>query len=559
MPLSQTAVPNIPDTTQLLNDSYTDRSSETHTGIVAEDNRLRDIMSSIQANASAIVNSMESSISSNSGAIRGLQSTVSSLNLKVSDNTADINTNASSILALTQTLESDIANVRSLINQNASGISDNTSSISVINSNLSSLSSLVNTMNTAFYSAMQSSNLRVSGEYTYLDELPSFSGSAPQGSFAIVGHNFPQVGDMIYQAGSSNWTKIPDWNIVSIATSLNLVPTPTGISDIVLIGSNGSYIIFQPVMSYQDDGVTPKYAYDETTSLGTPSAIVSNESLLPKITLSDGSMVTFQYHYRSLVPDASNGEYALVDGISYIYSNGSWVKQSPSHKFFVISWNGVWVPLSSGSGAGGASGLTITKASTNSIPTTSGKSIMDMTYYQDSSGIVCSMWLWNGVSWMTIPITPYIDQIRSRSGMNLQSGVSSYLVYQMKQDLVNLIYPVGSLFISMSSTPPSSFLGGTWSLTAAGKTLVGVNSSDSDFNASRKSGGEKNHVLTIDEMPSHSHNYSGAYVNNFVKVESSPAYGRTADTTRTTAATGGGKSHNNMQPYITTYIWERTA
>ena len=557
MPLSQTSVPNIPDTTQLLNDSYTDRSSETHIGIVAEDNRLRDIMASIQANTSTIVSSMEGSISSNSGAINGLLSTVSTLNGKVGENTSDITENANSILDLTQTLESDIANVRSLITQNSSDITANKNSILQINDSLSSLTTLVNDMNTAFYAAMQSSNLRVSGEYTYLDELPSFSGAASQGSFAIVGHSQPQVGDLIYQAGSSKWVKVSDWNLVSIATSLNLVPAPTGITDIVLIGSNGNYIMFQPVMSYGDDGITPTYTYDETVSLGSPSAMVANDTSLPKITLSNGSMITFQYHYRSLVSGASEGEYALVDGTSYIYKNSTWLQQSPSHKFFVIAWNGAWVPLSAGSGVGGASGLTITKTSSNSKPSTSGKSVMDMTYYQDSSNIMCSMWVWDGASWITVPLTPYADQMLSRSGTNLQPGVSAYLVNQMKTNLVNMLYPVGTIYMSMASTNPSSLFGGTWVQTATGRTLVGVDSSDYDFNASKKSGGEKTHILTVNEMPSHSHSMPSGLA--FVGSGSNGSGLINGGSDQRIQPTGGGAAHNNMQPYITTYIWQRTA
>ena len=205
MPLTQTAVPNIPETNQLLNDTYTDRNSTTHTGIVAEDNRLRDIMASIQANVTAIVSSMEGTLSSHSGSISGLISTVSTLNGKVSDNTTDITTNANDILALSQRLDEDIVNVKSLITQNSTDITTNSDAISTINSSLNTLQSLVQEMNSAFSDAMASDNLRVSAEYQYLDELPSFAGAAEQGSFAIVGHTTPQLGDLIYQAGSTNW------------------------------------------------------------------------------------------------------------------------------------------------------------------------------------------------------------------------------------------------------------------------------------------------------------------------------------------------------------------
>ena len=173
-----------------------------------------------------------------------------------------------------------------------------------------------------------------------------------------------------------------DWNLVSVAASLALVPTPTSITDIVAIGADGSYTLYQPVVSYADDGVTPVYSYSETTPLGTPAAIVADSSGLPKITLSDGSMVVFQYHYRTLVDDASEGEYALVDGTSYKYTTTGWEQESPSHKFFVIAWNGTWIPVSTGAGRAGAKNLAFTALSSASKPTTDGTSIGDTAYHQ---------------------------------------------------------------------------------------------------------------------------------------------------------------------------------
>lgn len=73
------------------------------------------------------------------------------------------------------------------------------------------------------------------------------------------------------------------------------------------------------------------------------------------------------------------------------------------------------------------------------------------------------------------------------------------------KELVNLIYPVGSIYMSVNDVSPESFMGGTWERFANGQVLVGVDENDTDFNASGKTGGEKSHVLSADEMPSHSH------------------------------------------------------
>lgn len=66
------------------------------------------------------------------------------------------------------------------------------------------------------------------------------------------------------------------------------------------------------------------------------------------------------------------------------------------------------------------------------------------------------------------------------------------------------MYPVGSLYFSTNSTSPATIYGGTWERYGKGRTLVSVNESDTDFTAG-KTGGEKTHVLTVDEMPKHRH------------------------------------------------------
>ena len=129
-------------------------------------------------------------------------------------------------------------------------------------------------------------------------------------------------------------------------------------------------------------------------------------------------------------------------------------------------------------------------------------------------------------------------------------------------------YPVGSVYISTSSTNPGSTYGGTWEEYGKGKTLVGVDSIDSDFNTVEKIGGEKTHTLTIDEMPSHSHYLNGTVVgwpmNDPSGQEWSVSYNKNtsapyASWRSNSALSGGSQAHNNLQPYITVYMWKRTA
>ena len=67
-------------------------------------------------------------------------------------------------------------------------------------------------------------------------------------------------------------------------------------------------------------------------------------------------------------------------------------------------------------------------------------------------------------------------------------------------------FPVGSIFISVSNINPGTFwTGTTWQAFATGKTIVGIDTSDTDFNSVNKTGGSKNVALTVNQLPVHSH------------------------------------------------------
>lgn len=127
--------------------------------------------------------------------------------------------------------------------------------------------------------------------------------------------------------------------------------------------------------------------------------------------------------------------------------------------------------------------------------------------------------------------------------------------------LLEKVYPVGSIYISANRVSPQNFLGGTWEPFAYGKTLVGVddsdNSPDIDFAEPLKTGGEKTHILTIEEMPEHRHEIA-ARNNSATGLYEVKATNATGDIgSANTKITGGNKAHNNMQPYITVYMWRR--
>ena len=129
----------------------------------------------------------------------------------------------------------------------------------------------------------------------------------------------------------------------------------------------------------------------------------------------------------------------------------------------------------------------------------------------------------------------------------------------LRTHMLETIYPVGSIYINAGvATNPGTLLGfGTWSAFGTGRTIVGVDSSDTDFDAVRETGGAKTHQLTISELPAHTHNVTMSTSdsdNDFLSEGNN-----TGTSTFTTSSTGGDQAHNNLQPYITAYMWRRTA
>ncbi len=147
------------------------------------------------------------------------------------------------------------------------------------------------------------------------------------------------------------------------------------------------------------------------------------------------------------------------------------------------------------------------------------------------------------------------------------------------------VYPIGSIYLSVNDINPNTLFGGTWEAWGAGRCPIGMDTTQTEFDTVEKMGGEKDHTLTIEEMPAHTHTIgsSGAHTHTYtgflqVSAVSSATYQAvahkryTADGakvppsmnssgghTHTPTNTGGGQAHNNLQPYITCYMWKRVA
>lgn len=122
--------------------------------------------------------------------------------------------------------------------------------------------------------------------------------------------------------------------------------------------------------------------------------------------------------------------------------------------------------------------------------------------------------------------------------------------------IIDSVYPVGSIYMSVTATSPADFIGGTWE-SISGRFLLAADTS----HEAGTTGGEETHTLTVDEMPAHQHNINqnatatgGTYKSGYVPwgtARSGNAYH--------TLTVGGGGAHNNMPPYLAVYMWKRTA
>ena len=119
------------------------------------------------------------------------------------------------------------------------------------------------------------------------------------------------------------------------------------------------------------------------------------------------------------------------------------------------------------------------------------------------------------------------------------------------------VYPIGAVYMSMNSTNPGTLFGGTWEQ-VQGKFLLGV----SNAYPAGSSGGESEHTLTTAEIPDHTHSFKYTGQSETIGVNAIRLY--EAASNQYNAYSGGqssycgGQAHNNMPPYLAVYIWYRT-
>ena len=134
-------------------------------------------------------------------------------------------------------------------------------------------------------------------------------------------------------------------------------------------------------------------------------------------------------------------------------------------------------------------------------------------------------------------------------------------------NLLDNIYPIGSVFITTNTINPSTYFGGSWER-IKGRFLLAADDSTYKIGAT---GGEATHVLTLDELASHEHGQvRGSYSSRVLTDRGdggggglSVAYPSGVSTQSNCwrgnymESRGGNKPHNNMPPYLVVYMWKR--
>lgn len=160
-------------------------------------------------------------------------------------------------------------------------------------------------------------------------------------------------------------------------------------------------------------------------------------------------------------------------------------------------------------------------------------------------------------TYVTIGGTEYpVTDAEYVGGVDLDAATLNYAF--------QLMHPVGSVYISTSSANPANIFGfGTWEPCCVGRFPLGVDENDPEIGLSGIVDGEKEHTLTIDEMPKHRHTQisansgsSGLTGTTYTGLGWSTGNNESLNTAMQN--TGGSQPHNNMPPYETFYFWKRT-
>lgn len=202
-------------------------------------------------------------------------------------------------------------------------------------------------------------------------------------------------------------------------------------------------------------------------------------------------------------------------------------------------------------------------------------------------------------------ITEVLDEDVADNGTSFKEQLKRAIVSLVSANSSKVLdcYPIGSIYMSVNETSPATLFGGTWEALDQGRVLIGAGTT---YPAGSE-GGEATHTLTTDEMPSHTHsgstasagdhthtrgnmNITGKFTSMWAVASGAFSVIGTGNCSTGTASgdlnldfyanrswtgatsssgshshtmslnnTGSNAAHNNMQPYLSVYMWKRVA
>lgn len=160
------------------------------------------------------------------------------------------------------------------------------------------------------------------------------------------------------------------------------------------------------------------------------------------------------------------------------------------------------------------------------------------------------------------PQSPWIDvpALKGKDGKSAYEQAVEGGYSGSESDFIGMLngltnpYPVGSIYISVTETDPSTLFGGVWER-LQGRFLLGA----SNQYKAGTTGGEATHKLTKEELPNHWHNIGernneGPYGPHWAIMTE---YGEYNWSEENSGSVGSDQPHNNMPPYLAVYMWKR--
>jgi hypothetical protein len=126
------------------------------------------------------------------------------------------------------------------------------------------------------------------------------------------------------------------------------------------------------------------------------------------------------------------------------------------------------------------------------------------------------------------------------------------------------VYPIGSIYMSVNSTNPSSLFGGTWERFGQGRVVVGVDENQTEFNETGKTGGSKTNMLNQNNLPRNLgtiriYDINAPGQSNGIDAINMVWSNKYRDSVDNLYNPLSQAAVNNLQPYITCYMWKRVA